>query len=143
MVLFHFIRNIKEQMMKDKISAIFAISFLYFIIELFGITCPIKYLTGISCAGCGMSRAWLSLLHGNLRLAFHYHPLFLLVIPMIIFFLLKDRFSSKVKKLLITFFACIFLITYFIRLIFLPNDIICARPSDGIIAKIIFLCTNN
>ena len=126
--------------MKDELKAIFTIAILYFIIELLGVTCPIKYLTGISCAGCGMSRAWLSVLHGDISMAFYYHPLFLLVIPMIILFLLKDWFSSKVRKILISIFVGIFLVTCLIRLLFFQNDIVCVRPSEGIIEKgILFL----
>lgn len=121
--------------MKDELKAIFTIGLLYFIIELLGVTCPIKYLTGISCAGCGMSRAWLSVLHGDISMAFYYHPLFLLVIPMIILFFLKDRFSSKIRKILICIFVSIFLVTYLVRLLFFQNDIVCVKPSEGIIAK--------
>ena len=41
-----------------------------------GIGCPIKFLTGISCPGCGLTRAWLAARQGHLRLAVAYHPLF-------------------------------------------------------------------
>lgn len=41
-----------------------------------GIGCPIRYATGVPCPGCGMTRAWLSVLHGDLAAAFAYHPLF-------------------------------------------------------------------
>lgn len=51
------------------VSAIAVVVLLYLILEGFGITCPIKFLTGISCAGCGMSRAWIAvfiwILHGH------------------------------------------------------------------------------
>ena len=44
---------------RQNISALFTIAVFYLILEsVFGITCPILFLTGISCAGCGMSRAW-------------------------------------------------------------------------------------
>lgn len=38
---------------------------VYAALLLSGITCPIKQWTGISCPGCGMTRAWLSVLHGD------------------------------------------------------------------------------
>ena len=51
------------------VSAIAVVVLLYLVLEGFGITCPIKFLTGISCAGCGMSRAWIAvfiwILHGH------------------------------------------------------------------------------
>ena len=62
----------------EVITSVAAVVVLYVILESFGVTCPIKYITGISCAGCGMSRAWISLLHFNIHDAFMYHPLFFL-----------------------------------------------------------------
>ena len=48
---------------RQNISALFTIAVFYLILEsVFGITCPILFLTGISCAGCGMSRAWFCVL---------------------------------------------------------------------------------
>ena len=41
----------------EVITSVATVVVLYVIIESFGVTCPIKYITGISCAGCGMSRA--------------------------------------------------------------------------------------
>lgn len=43
-----------------------------------GVGCPIRFVTGIPCPGCGMTRAWLSLLSGNEAAAFAFHSLFLL-----------------------------------------------------------------
>ena len=62
----------------EVITSVAAVVVLYVILESFGVTCPIKYITGISCAGCGMSRAWIALLHFNIHEAFMYHPLFFL-----------------------------------------------------------------
>ena len=45
-------------MEKTDLKALAAIALLYLAIESLGVTCPILYLTGIACAGCGMSRAW-------------------------------------------------------------------------------------
>ena len=56
----------------EVITSVAAVVVLYVILESFGVTCPIKYITGISCAGCGMSRAWISLLHFNIHEAFMY-----------------------------------------------------------------------
>ena len=40
------------------------------------IGCPIKFATGVSCPGCGMTRAWLAALAGDFDGAFSLHPLF-------------------------------------------------------------------
>ena len=62
------------------IQALAAVALFYIVIESLGVTCPILFLTGISCAGCGMSRAWLSLLRLDLAGAFAFHPLFWLTV---------------------------------------------------------------
>ena len=50
-------------------------------ITLTGIGCPIWFSTGISCPGCGMSRAVLLMLSGHFRAAFRMHPLVYAVLP--------------------------------------------------------------
>ena len=50
-------------------------------ITLTGIGCPIRFSTGISCPGCGMSRAVLLLLSGHFQAAFQMHPLVYAVLP--------------------------------------------------------------
>lgn len=62
-------------------TALAAIVLFYLVIESLGVTCPIRFMTGVSCAGCGMSRAWLALLRGNLAEAARFHPLFWLPVP--------------------------------------------------------------
>ncbi|MBQ8351294.1 MAG: DUF2752 domain-containing protein [Clostridia bacterium] len=41
--------------------------------------CPFYRFFETPCPACGVTRAWLALLHGNVRLAFSYHPLFWLL----------------------------------------------------------------
>ena len=66
-------KNIKQ--VKTVIISIIMVIIAYGIMQYMGITCPIKYITGISCAGCGMTRAWIALLHFDINTAFMYHPL--------------------------------------------------------------------
>ncbi|MDE7047571.1 MAG: DUF2752 domain-containing protein, partial [Lachnospiraceae bacterium] len=40
------------------LSAIAAVLMVYGLFTVLGIGCPIKFITGISCMGCGMTRAW-------------------------------------------------------------------------------------
>ncbi len=40
------------------------------------IGCVFRFMTGIPCPGCGMTRAWLTALRGDLAAAVAYHPLF-------------------------------------------------------------------
>ena len=45
--------------------------------------CPVRYLTGWYCPGCGSLRALHQLLHGNLREAWAMNPLTILLLPFI------------------------------------------------------------
>lgn len=38
------------------------------------ILCPFRWLSGLSCPGCGMTRSVTSLVVGDLRASIHYHP---------------------------------------------------------------------
>jgi hypothetical protein len=46
--------------------------------------CPSAALLGIPCPGCGLTRATLALLRGDVRTAFHFHPLVFVLSPLFI-----------------------------------------------------------
>ncbi len=48
--------------------------------------CPVKNLTGYSCPGCGLSRSIVFAAHGDFSHAFYYHPLWIIVLPLMIAF---------------------------------------------------------
>lgn len=85
---------------RQNISALFTIAVFYLILEsVFGITCPILFLTGISCAGCGMSRAWFCVLRMDFTGAFRYHPLFWILPIGIMLFLFGIRYQKDTEDL--------------------------------------------
>ncbi len=51
--------------------------------------CPLDYFLGIPCPLCGMSRAFLSLLRLDFADAFYYHPLWPVVVIVVIVLLLN------------------------------------------------------
>jgi hypothetical protein len=52
-------------------------------IELPG-SCWFKHLTGIGCPGCGLTRCFICLAHGNLVQAWHFNPAGLLLFPVVL-----------------------------------------------------------
>lgn len=124
-------------MKKKQYEAIAGILLLYLIMELLGITCPIKFLTGVSCAGCGMSRAWKTFLLGDFIGAFSYHPLFLLVIPGAGILLLRKRMPRKLFRGLVGGAVFLLLAVYFIRLLNPRDTVVVFRPVEGLIPRII------
>ena len=83
---------------KEQVTAVLAVALFYGALQLAGITCPIKYITGISCPGCGMTRAWLSVLRLDIAAAFGYHYLFWTV-PILYLFFWFDGVLFKKKQL--------------------------------------------
>ena len=105
--------------------------------SLAGIGCPIRFFTGISCLGCGMTRAWLSLLQANVVSAFYYHPFF--IAPVLAVFLLKLRshLNSSVFQFGMGILCAGCVIVYFIRLLSPSNDIVIFEPLQGEICSIL------
>ena len=57
-------------------SAVFAVSAIWSPSELPGfVLCPFRAVTGLPCPGCGMTRAFCALGHGDLSAAFGYNAL--------------------------------------------------------------------
>jgi len=51
--------------------------------------CLFRALTGLTCPGCGSTRAIHQILHGHFATAFMLNPLFLLAIPFLLYALLR------------------------------------------------------
>lgn len=121
---------------RDDLTAVAAIALLYVVLELLGVTCPIRFLTGVSCAGCGMSRAWLSLLRLDLAGAVRFHPLFWLPVPAAALLLARRRIPRRLFRAGLAVCAALFLSVYLIRL-FLPGEIVVFAPSQGLIWRLL------
>ena len=122
-------KNGRKNGRKELICAVTAVVVLYTAMESIGITCPIKFITGISCAGCGMSRAWMAFLQLDIAKAFTYHPLFWLVPIAVIVLLCK----YKIIFTIIIMFA----IVYICRLIWSGDDVVVFEPENNILFRII------
>lgn len=80
--------------------------------------CWFRSVTGIPCPGCGMSRAWLAALRGDLAAALGYHPMFW-SIPIVLWLGWHEfrPFRSRTVNLLLTGgITAAFLAVYLIRL---------------------------
>lgn len=79
-------------------------------------SCPFKYLTGLDCPGCGLTRAFLSAFRLDFKAAFNYHPLFLLIGIELLYLLFGNYFKLKPKTEavigIITVFSLLFVWIY-------------------------------
>lgn len=55
--------------------------------------CPMATLINIPCPGCGMTRATLSALHGDFAAAYRFHPLALIMVPLLALYAAAHAFS--------------------------------------------------
>lgn len=83
-----------------------------------GMECIWRRLFGIICPGCGMTRAVIALIHGDIRAAFFYHPM-VWSLPIIIIYIAADGRVFKNKTInygILAVIAAGFAVSYIIRL---------------------------
>lgn len=93
-----------------------ALVLFLFLSDAIGVGCPIKFLTGISCPGCGMTRAWLAAFSLRFDLALAYHPLFWTVPPLFGLVLLRTRMDPRLLRGLMAVALLTFLVVWMVRL---------------------------
>ena len=111
---------------------------LYFTItSLLDITCLIKHFSGVSCPGCGMTRAVKALLTLNFSKAFYYHPLVFLLIPIaVVLLVLTVKKMYKTRRVFVCAAAVLFVAVYLYRFIFTESPILVFEPQNGFFAKL-------
>ncbi len=89
--------------------------------EQYMIPCPMKTITGIPCPGCGVQRAILEMLNGNILVGIKAYPPLIPVLIMIIFLFLHIKYDFKNGALFlkISFFinAVIIILNYIYNLL--------------------------
>lgn len=121
---------------KNDLRAILIIAAFYAVIELAGVTCPIRFLTGISCAGCGMSRAWISLIKSDVAAAFAYHPLFWLPVPAGAVLLFRRHLPKALVRWTLGIACVLFLVVYVVRMLQPDDTIVVFAPETGLIYRV-------
>lgn len=107
-----------------------------FIREATGIGCPVRWLTGISCAGCGMTRAVLWAVRLQFDKAFYYHPLFwMLPLGGLVFFF-RDKIPIKLEKCLAWLAVVCFGAVYLMRLFGPDQAVVAFEPKEGMLARL-------
>jgi hypothetical protein len=123
---------------RTALAAFAAVVLIYVIMSAVGIGCPIKYITGISCPGCGMTRAYLSVLRLDMMSAFEYHPLWFCV-PVVAFLLLLFKLKGRKREFwaVVCIAVCLMIGVYIYRMIFTDSDIVIFSPTSGAVYRLI------
>lgn len=122
---------------KDDLKFVLIVILFYSLLHAGGIGCPIKFLTGISCAGCGMLRAWLCILKLDYSEAFYYHPLFPLPLVGLVLYLFRARLPRKLLELSFLVMVILFIGVYSFRLLAANDHIVEINPGYGLIGRLI------
>lgn len=107
-----------------------AIAFLY----ISGIGCPIRYMTGIPCPGCGMTRAVVSLLQLQFNEAFRYHPM-IYVLPILVIFYILARCKGKSGNAVLWIGGICFVVIYLVRILILNDPVLEIDVMSGRILR--------
>ncbi len=114
------------------------IAAVYIVLFSLKITCPIKFLTGISCPGCGMTRACLCALKFDFVSAFAYHPLWpFLPISAFLLILFTVKGNKKAVAVVVYVFAGAMLIVYLVRIFHCNGDVVVFAPKNGFIYQVV------
>lgn len=122
--------------LREWLCLIIAIAIIMFFLDVTGIGCPILFLTGIPCMGCGMTRACLALLRLDFAAALSFHPLCFLLPVFLVIFLVKNKISKKILNCFIAVFIILFIVVYLVRLSDPMDTIIKINLSDGFFYRI-------
>jgi cytochrome bd-type quinol oxidase subunit 2 len=83
--------------------------------------CFFKNLVGIPCPGCGLTRAYEMFFTGNIRKAFYYHPLFLIIPLLVMLYILnliiKNYKLKKISEIIYLISTMLFISLYVVRFI--------------------------
>lgn len=119
------------------VIAIAAILLIYGAAQISGIgVCPLRTLFGLSCPGCGMSRAWWELLSGDLPGALRYHPLFWLPVPALLLLLFRDRVPPRIFTGSMSLMLLLLLAVYGVRMADPADEVVRFSPGSGMFFRI-------
>ncbi|MBQ0028436.1 MAG: DUF2752 domain-containing protein [Lachnospiraceae bacterium] len=104
--------------------------------------CPLKRLFGIPCPGCGLTRAGICIIIGDFNRSLYYHPLFLLLIPIAIAFILRNWIPKRILNIGAILFCIIYIGTYLYRMFILKSEMVRIHLDEGLIYQAFLLVRN-
>ena len=123
----------KSRTIIDAAIVVAAIIVFFVIIK---IPCPFRLLTGVSCLGCGMTRAYLSAVQFDFLKACYYHPLWPFVPISVGCYIWARIKKPKLGNLVIFISAIAMLTVYIIRWFTGPSEVVYADMTETIYYRI-------
>jgi len=134
--------NGKWRRHKDALGFILFIGLYCAVTWVLHIPSPILWCTGVSCPGCGITRAALALCRLDVGMALYYNPS-VFVVGIAAVLLIVFRTSRPVKKRIIYIAAFLMLAIYIYRMAVLHAPVLQFEPAEGIVPRIFrWICNN-
>ena len=137
----HTIMNKLRALWRDRrgtilgLAVILGVCLLRFALEL---PCPIAYLVGVSCPGCGMTRGLWSLVTLDLPAAWHFHPAaFALPPTCILWAVCRLKGWNKAANATLIAFAILLILIYLWRIATDGGGVLVLDPRNGLIGRML------
>lgn len=112
-----------------------AVALCYGFFSALGFRCPLKHLFGLSCPGCGMTRAIVAAFRLDYAAAFYYHPLWVVMFPLAGWMLwLYGSDRRRWLDLTLWCSVAVLIAVYLVRLFFFSQEVVYFRPEQGVIS---------
>ncbi len=130
-------RKLFLRKIRDAVLAVLAVGFVYFLFyRVTGVGCPIKFMTGVSCPGCGMTRATLAAVTLHFHRAFFFHPLWMLPPIWVILYIFQKKIPRRLYNGLAVATVILFGIVYILRMANANDMIVVFQPKNGWIYRL-------
>lgn len=101
------------------------------------IPCPILWFTGVSCPGCGITRALLCLCRLDFAGAVYYNPsIFAVVLAAVLLLICYFRKDQKTRKIVLVGIAWVMIGVYLYRFFILHAPVLQFCPAKGCIPRL-------
>lgn len=122
---------------RQTLLAIGGIGGVYLVLSLLGGGCPIRFLTGIPCPGCGMTRAVWHILRLEFAAGLAAHPLVVVLPVMAGGLLLGHRLPAKGRQWFWIGIGLVFLAVYLLRLVNPGDPVVTVDLTAGFIYRLL------
>ncbi len=131
-------KTMRREKLIERLKLSLIIGMIYLALSLLSVGCPLRYLSGIPCPGCGMTRAIGQALQLDFTSAWYYHPLFFLA-PIIVFlFLFESYLPPKLVRITWGGIIALYLITYLIRVLIYKCDVVRIDIRSGAVLRLFY-----
>ena len=130
-------RKLKDLLRRNRevLSLLLCLGLYCVIAILLSLPCPVLWITGVSCPGCGITRACLSLIRFDLESAIYYNPsVFVVILAAVLLFFSKKKTTKN--RILLT--AAFFMIAvYLYRMLFAHAPVLQFDPANGAVGRLL------